>query len=370
MSSKSARFLVTRVSPYSRAVAAMIRSRAREFTRLPWCLRSSRNRAQRRATACSLHLHIGDQADADALGDEVVDQLAGALFARQVVDDPVRIQQVGHRLGRAGFRVLRPGPLEVLEQFLAIDPGQGSPGLLQGSSDALGIVISPDGGRAGDACIGPDLNLGYLLATIRDRPATYRHHHSNVLTVPPQYAGLLGTPDFLRQAQQLGRAADLDMPGSLGHEPYLVSALSHGPSGQARLALDGPAACFSLAIRLCATGPARTACSPVVHPRTDLCRWAPRVSASVIRASLALIGSVARGEAGPDSDVDLLIEILRPMGFFGFFAIQERIEQILGRPVDLVTPGALKPRIKGRVLQEAMRATSRSPRPLRHTIEP
>jgi predicted nucleotidyltransferase len=48
--------------------------------------------------------------------------------------------------------------------------------------------------------------------------------------------------------------------------------------------------------------------------------------ASVIRASLALFGSVARGEARPDSDGDLPVEIARPMGFFGFFAIQERIE--------------------------------------------
>ena len=70
--------------------------------------------------------------------------------------------------------------------------------------------------------------------------------------------------------------------------------------------------------------------------------------------SLALFGSVARGEAGPDSDVDLLIEIVRPMGFFRFFAIQERIEQILGRSVDLVTPESLKSRLRERVLREAV----------------
>ena len=70
--------------------------------------------------------------------------------------------------------------------------------------------------------------------------------------------------------------------------------------------------------------------------------------------SLAVFGSVARGEAGPDSDVDLLIEIVRPMGFFGFFAIQELIEQILGRPVDLVTPESLKPGLRDRVLRGAV----------------
>ena len=40
-------------------------------------------------------------------------------------------------------------------------------------------------------------------------------------------------------------------------------------------------------------------------------------------ASLTLFGSVARDEAGPRSDVDLLVELERPMGLFGFFAIKD-----------------------------------------------
>ncbi len=71
--------------------------------------------------------------------------------------------------------------------------------------------------------------------------------------------------------------------------------------------------------------------------------------------SLALFGSVARDEAGPASDVDLLVELERPMGLLGFFAIQEYLEQILGCKVDLGTPDSLRPAVRDRVLNEAVR---------------
>ncbi len=73
-------------------------------------------------------------------------------------------------------------------------------------------------------------------------------------------------------------------------------------------------------------------------------------------ASLSVFGSTARGEAGPGSDVDLLVELNRPMGLFGFFTIQERLEELLGCQVDLAEPEALKPRVRERVLKEAVRA--------------
>jgi uncharacterized protein len=73
-------------------------------------------------------------------------------------------------------------------------------------------------------------------------------------------------------------------------------------------------------------------------------------------ASLAIFGSVARDEAGPGSDVDLLVEFSRPVGLFEFMGVQERLESILGIKVDLGMPDGLKPRMRTRVLQEAVRA--------------
>ena len=73
--------------------------------------------------------------------------------------------------------------------------------------------------------------------------------------------------------------------------------------------------------------------------------------------SLALFGSAARGEAGPESDVDLLIEFSRPVGLFHFMEVKESLEKILGCRVDLVTPGALKPQLRKSILAEAIDAT-------------
>ncbi|MDO8531202.1 MAG: nucleotidyltransferase family protein [Dehalococcoidia bacterium] len=72
--------------------------------------------------------------------------------------------------------------------------------------------------------------------------------------------------------------------------------------------------------------------------------------------SLALFGSFARDEAGPDSDVDILVEFERPVGLFTFIRLQQYLEGLLGRRVDLVTPDALKQRMRSHILREAIRA--------------
>jgi len=73
--------------------------------------------------------------------------------------------------------------------------------------------------------------------------------------------------------------------------------------------------------------------------------------------SLDLFGSVARGEAGPASDVDLLVDFDRPIGLFHFFRVQRRLEEILGCRVDLVMRDAVKRQLRDRIFAEAVRAT-------------
>jgi uncharacterized protein len=72
--------------------------------------------------------------------------------------------------------------------------------------------------------------------------------------------------------------------------------------------------------------------------------------------SLFLFGSAARGDHTPDSDVDLLVEFERPIGLLRFVGLKLRLEEILGRAVDLVEPTALHPRLRDRILSEAVRA--------------
>lgn len=74
-------------------------------------------------------------------------------------------------------------------------------------------------------------------------------------------------------------------------------------------------------------------------------------------ASLSLFGSVARDEAGPDSDVDILIELGRPMGLFGLAAIHLRLEEILGRRVELITANGLAERYRAHIVPDLVRAT-------------
>ena len=72
---------------------------------------------------------------------------------------------------------------------------------------------------------------------------------------------------------------------------------------------------------------------------------------------LALFGSVARDEAGPESDVDILVDLGdRPIGLFGLSRLKRYLEEILDRQVDLVTRDALKRQLKDRILAEPVRA--------------
>ncbi len=55
----------------------------------------------------------------------------------------------------------------------------------------------------------------------------------------------------------------------------------------------------------------------------------------------AVFGSVARGEDRPDSDVDILVRLGKPMGMFSYMKMIETIEQALKRSIDLVTEKSL-----------------------------
>ena len=72
-------------------------------------------------------------------------------------------------------------------------------------------------------------------------------------------------------------------------------------------------------------------------------------------ASLFLFGSVARDDARPDSDVDLMVEFEQPIGLFQFIELQQRLEALLGCKVDLGTKRSLKVQFKDEVFQEAIR---------------
>lgn len=72
--------------------------------------------------------------------------------------------------------------------------------------------------------------------------------------------------------------------------------------------------------------------------------------------SLSLFGSVVRDEARPTSDIDLMVDFLpgQPGGLFRYVELKHALEGLLGRPVDLITSGNIKPRLRKRILEECM----------------
>ncbi|HEX6755183.1 MAG TPA: nucleotidyltransferase family protein [Mycobacteriales bacterium] len=84
--------------------------------------------------------------------------------------------------------------------------------------------------------------------------------------------------------------------------------------------------------------------------RTDVLRVAAARGASNVR----VFGSVARGDAGPDSDVDLLVDLEPGRSLLDLGGLLMDLQGLLGTEVDVVTPAGLKPRNAERILAESV----------------
>jgi uncharacterized protein len=87
----------------------------------------------------------------------------------------------------------------------------------------------------------------------------------------------------------------------------------------------------------------------VREKRDEILRIARHHGAGNVR----VFGSVARGESGPDSDLDLLIDVVGPTTSWFPTGLTIDLEDLLGRRVDVVTAAALHHVIRDRVLSEA-----------------
>jgi uncharacterized protein len=69
---------------------------------------------------------------------------------------------------------------------------------------------------------------------------------------------------------------------------------------------------------------------------------------------MALFGSAARDDGRGDSDVDVLIDVdfERPFTFIEYFDVRDRLREALGREVDVVMQGAVKPRFAKRIADD------------------
>lgn len=113
-------------------------------------------------------------------------------------------------------------------------------------------------------------------------------------------------------------------------------------------------------------GISQSAVSQQLRSAPDLARQDPasllEAGAPIVKAlaaergftRLAVFGSVARGDARPNSDIDLLVEAPEGTSSFDFVRFQQLIEHVLGRHVDMVSYGGLKPGLDDDIRREAV----------------
>jgi uncharacterized protein len=82
---------------------------------------------------------------------------------------------------------------------------------------------------------------------------------------------------------------------------------------------------------------------------------APRLRDEFRVSALHVFGSTARDEAGPESDLDVLVDFASPPTFARFMDLKFLLEDELGMRIDLVTRDALRPAMKAQILAEARR---------------
>ena len=83
--------------------------------------------------------------------------------------------------------------------------------------------------------------------------------------------------------------------------------------------------------------------------RDEIIQIATRYGAGNLR----VFGSVARGDARPESDVDLLVEMEADRSLLDLVGLGQELEELLQRKVDVLTDASLHPMLRQRILDEA-----------------
>lgn len=89
----------------------------------------------------------------------------------------------------------------------------------------------------------------------------------------------------------------------------------------------------------------------VQQHRAEVLQIAARYGATDVR----IFGSVARGDATTASDIDFLVRMLPGRSLFDIGGLLMDLQDLFGRPVDVVNERGLRPRMRERVLRDAVR---------------
>lgn len=152
-----------------------------------------------------------------------------------------------------------------------------------------------------------------------------------------------------RRAKGLSQAA---LAGAISLDRTAVSKIESSQRRVSSLELESIARVLNLPIQWFFSG---------VSPPTDPLGVLSKKRSAVLRIarkhgarSVRIFGSVARGEATRESDIDLLVELEPGRGLFQQAAMLLELQDLLGRDVDVVTVEGLRGHIRERVLREAI----------------
>lgn len=164
--------------------------------------------------------------------------------------------------------------------------------------------------------------------------------------------------DLLRVARQRARMSQTDLARRAGIAQSVISAYESGRREPSLPTLTRliEATGHELAIDVVAF--------PEISlglPDTPLGRRLRQRRKAIIRAAegrrahnVRVFGSVARGEDVESSDVDLLVDLDEGVGLLDLIGLERELAELLGVDVDVVPAQSLKPRMRERVMQEAV----------------
>ena len=158
---------------------------------------------------------------------------------------------------------------------------------------------------------------------------------------------------FLREARLRAGLSQVELARRARVTQSVVSAYESGARQPSLPTLERliAAAGFNLELRL------EALTSPGSQPLSVLLRRHRKeiqdIAASHGFSNIRIFGSVSRNQEGPDSDIDLLVDVAPGVGLLEFGRCQAELEALLGTQVDLVPTSDLKPGVADNVLADA-----------------
>ena len=166
---------------------------------------------------------------------------------------------------------------------------------------------------------------------------------------------------LLREARQRAALSQTELARRARVTQSMISAYESGQRQPSLPTLMRLVEATGVTLRIAVEEPTheQTVPQPLSGPVGRIVRQRRRELVAIAEAHGAsrvrVFGSVARGEDGPQSDVDLLVDLPPGLGLLGYGRLVERLEHALGGiTVDLVPAGDMKPDVRARVELEAI----------------